>query len=165
MPYMNIHLKTHFNIILLHEIQVYVKYLVRNTGNYMIISVRTGIWFISYLSYWKKHLVILSVEIVWQNHSTLIVFKSKLNLRAQNDTLTRIKYKTNFLLIYSYIFWFIYFFCTTLHSRPRKAATKEWRFFSQGIYWSNTERTEFALRKYYQRLQIVTTNTLHFVHR
>lgn len=43
MPYMNIHLKTHFNIILLHEIQVYVKYLVRNTGNYMIISVRTGI--------------------------------------------------------------------------------------------------------------------------
>lgn len=140
MPYMNIHLKTHFNIILLHEIQVYVKYLVRNTGNYMIISVRTGIWFISYLSYWKKHLVILSVEIVWQNHSTLIVFKSKLNLRAQNDTLTRIKYKTNFLLIYSYIFWFI-FFLYNFTLKTKKSCDERMKIlFTRNLlvkYWTN----------------------------
>lgn len=85
----------------------------------MIICVRTGIWFISYLSYWKKHLVILSVEIVWQNHSTLIVFKSKLNLRAQNDTLKRIKYKTNFLLIYS-LYILIYFFFVQLYTQDQE---------------------------------------------
>lgn len=74
-----------------------------------------------FIIYHTEKNVILSVE----NLSTLIVLKSKFKLRAQNEKYETYKIKNKFLR--HFLNYFEGFFCTTLNSRPRKAATKEWR--------------------------------------
>lgn len=100
----------------------------------MIFSENIQVYDLFFIYHTEKN-VILSVE----NLSTLIVLKSKFKLRAQNERYETYKIKNKFLRHFLNYFEG-FFFCTTLNSRPRKAATKEWRWFSQGIYWSNIEQ-------------------------
>lgn len=73
------HLKTHFNIISYiitrNPISCQIHVLSKEHWRIIWLSVHvhdTGKWFIQYSSYWSwiEHMVILSVEIAWSNHST-----------------------------------------------------------------------------------------------
>lgn len=103
---------------LLQEIQFYFKYLVRNIGELYDFSENVQVYDLFIIYHTEKN-VILSVE----NLSTLIVLKSKFKLRAQNEKYETYKIKNKFLR--HFLYYFEGFFCTTLNSRPRKAATKE----------------------------------------
>lgn len=108
-----------------------------------------------FIIYHTEKNVILSVE----NLSTLIVLKSKFKLRAQNEKYETYKIKNKFLR--HFLNYFEGFFLYNFKLKTKKSCDERVKIiFTRNLlvkYW-----TKFALRKEYQRLKIVTTNTLRF---
>lgn len=139
---------------LLQEIQFYFKYLVRNIGELYDFSENVQVYDLFIIYHTEKN-VILSVE----NLSTLIVLKSKFKLRAQNERYETYKIKNKFLR--HFLNYFEGFFLYNFKLKTKKSCDERVKIiFTRNLlvkYW-----TKFALRKEYQRLKIVTTNTLRF---